>query len=184
MHVTRAVTGNARRAELLRGYICRVAAVALQFGVHAAQGKLRVARMIEGDLLPTSAVMALRAVGAHATRVSILRTMTPTTVLRNRILHATGDMTAAAIGTCMCALQSKAGLLGMIELSGRPANVRMTLLAVVTARPLVHIVWRMTGHALRRRAFIAIGQVARSALQFGMLAAQHKTCLRVIELRV
>lgn len=72
----------------------------------------------------------------------------------------------------------------MIELGGAPANGRVALIAVITARPLMHIIRGMARHTLRRRVLVAIAEMTRCTLQLRMLAAEREVRGAVIKLRV
>lgn len=85
--------------------------------------------------------------------------MAAAAVLGDRVIHAARGMTTYAIGAGMRTVQCKPGFPGVIKFCSGPADCGMALIAGGAARRPVHVIWRMTGHALHRRVFIAIARM-------------------------
>src|SRR5579883_2184529 len=184
VHVIHAVTAHAAGLELLRRNGSGVAIEASQFGVRTGQRPMRIARVIEARLLPLHVAVAAVAVGPQPAGVRVLSAVTADTGGRQLRLHVSGAMAVLALQLGVRAEEREARRLQVIEARGLPATRRVTGAAVGAAIPVVNVVGRVTGHAILRRALVAIAAVTLGAGQRGMRPVERESRLVVVEARL
>ena len=181
MHVRCAVAADATRLELLRGDVRRMTRVTGDLLVPSFERPAAVARMIEYGGQPLLIAMARLALGAKAAGVRVFGAMAALTIARQRIVQAAAAMAIRTVDTCVDTQQGEAGLLRMIELRRLPARCRMAVGAFRAALAAMHVVGRMTGNALLRRALVAIAEMTGEARNLLVPVAQRERRLVVVE---
>jgi len=181
MHVRCTVAAGAARFELLGGDDRRVTRVTVDFLVPPFERPFAIARVIEGSRQPLLFAMAVLALAAEAARVRVLAAVATLAISRHRILQAAAAMAIRAVDACVDAQQGEAGLLRMIELRSLPARGRVAVGAFRAALAAMHVVGRMTGNALLRRALVAIAEMTGEARNLLVPVAQWERRLVVVE---
>ncbi len=181
MHVRCTVAADAARFQLLGGDDRRVTRVTVDLLVPSFERPFTIPRVIERSRQPLLVAVTSLALSAEAARVRVFAAVATLAILGQRVLQAAASMTICAVNACVDAQQGKAGLLRMIELRGLPARGRVAVGAFRAALASMHVVRRMTGNALLRRALVAIAEVTGEARDVLVLVAQRERSLVVIE---
>ena len=174
------VTGDAGRTQAVGERVGAMVTVASLLGVHAIEGKLCVALMIEARFVPTNRAVAIAAFGTAAPVVRVVLGMAGITC-RRRILERVVGVTVKTPWSLVVADQRKAGRV-VIELNVQPALGCMAVAALRAESARMCVIAFVTGKAITRRVPTSyVRYMAVAALLLGMSAQQGKPRQVMIE---
>ena len=168
--VVAGVTAVAILRQLCRFAGAAMAIVALQFGMRAAQRKLRL-RVIEFPLPPTAAVVASLAARAKRAFMFIDR-LVATHALLGRAFERAADMTTFAGHHRVHAGQWKLGLLMIKGELGFPTGLVVAFLALLALLTFVCIVELVATETIFRQRIVQITAMATGTGDIAMFAVQ------------
>jgi len=181
VHVTRAMTADAARFELLSGDDSGVTRMTGNFLVTSFERPLRIARVIEAGGEPLVLAVARAALLAESTRVRIFTAMAAVAVTGQRVFQPATFVAISAVEPRMSAFQREPRLLRVIKLRRLPARRRMTVIALRAALAAMHVIRGMAGRALLWRALVTVFEVTGEARDVLVLVPQWERRLVVIE---
>ena len=174
------MAGDAGRLQLVGEWIIAVAIAAGQLGVPSVERESSVALMIEARILPVPWIVAISAIRATASFVSIVLLVAAKARGRSR-LECRVNMTVPALHVRVLSEQRVAGRI-VVELNILPACGRVAVCAGITEIPGMNVVLSVTTDAVRWRvAMFVLRCVAVGAFDFGMLARKMEVSQLVIE---
>lgn len=181
MHITRAMTADAARLQVLCRRWSSVARVTRNFLVTPFELPPGIALMIEGSRQPFVIAVTAAALASEATGMRILSFMASLAITRQRIVQPAIAVAVRTIEPCVSAWQREARLPGVIELCALPSCRRMTIRALRAAFAAVHVIGGVTRDASLRSCMIAVAEMTGEASDFFVFVAQRKGRSVVIE---
>lgn len=160
MRIVRLVAAKAGRRRRIGIDIARMALGARERLVRAIQRKTGIREMLEFDVQPFGASVAIRAARPIDAIVRIVGPMATHTVSREPLLELVAAVAILAGEASMPVGQREPGRDEMIEQHARPIAGRMAALAFGTVRARVTVVREMATHAFRRSTSILLIQMA------------------------
>ena len=173
--------------DLLLVVAAAMAGEAVDVGVHAEQGIVRLLQVIELSGLPLLGGVAFGAVGTSGTAMFIVGGMAAHATFRRRLV-APADMAAIAGKRQVSAAQTEFSL-AMVEFAPRPAQGAVTIAAGLRELAVVHIVRFVAAQAIRRsltpafRVLVAGGAIDRCMRPLERELRQRMIELCLVELR-